>query len=73
MSAKRSAREHKAARRELADLAQWIQDKFRLSARPKIHTSTEAEGIYAEILRRIVQHGEQETERRAAAGMGPEE
>lgn len=39
--------------RELIDLAHWIEQHFALSPRPKIHSASEAEVIYAHVLKRI--------------------
>jgi hypothetical protein len=38
---------------ELIGLAKWIEQRFALDSRPKVHQATEAEQIYAEIVRRI--------------------
>jgi hypothetical protein len=41
----------------LIDLAQWIEHRFALSGRTKVHERTEAEQIYAEIVRRLGEAG----------------
>lgn len=40
-------------RHELLLMAHWIEGHFKLSARPKIHSASEAEVIYAHVLGRI--------------------
>lgn len=35
------------------ELARWIEQHFKIGARPKIHSATEAEVIYANILKRL--------------------
>jgi hypothetical protein len=70
---KRSARDHKAARRELADLAKWMEYKFGLGARPKVHAETEADRVYVELMRRIAEHGAKEQMIRDAFKMAPED
>lgn len=52
----RAKRERRHRRWELIDLAHWIEQHFKLGARPKIHEATEAEVIYAQVLKRIVAH-----------------
>lgn len=42
-----------AAKITLLGLAKWVEKEFRLHDLAKIHTATEAERIYAEILRRL--------------------
>jgi hypothetical protein len=55
---------------ELIGLAKWIEQRFALDSRPKVHQATEAEHIYAEIVRRIATRTEDGQEERKAVGEG---